>query len=214
MNISSHYSDITHWFLQTILTLLQQKKIVIIGLPGGHSLDGWYASVLADREIWRNIDTTRLRWCVVDERCVDAESADRNDRHVWKTFLEPIGIFIPEQCLCFGASPVEALEYSDTISELDVAIFWLWPDGHIASLFPGHPALTAQVEGYIHIHDAPKMPPERITLTPLSIQKIPHTALFAVWPTKKEALENFQSPQKTVSECPAKLLSPDIIFQQ
>ena len=46
MKIVSHYFDITDWFFQSIQSLLQKQKIVTIALPGGHSLDGWYTSVI------------------------------------------------------------------------------------------------------------------------------------------------------------------------
>lgn len=46
MKIVSHYFDITDWFFQSTQSLLQKQKIVTIALPGGHSLDGWYTSVI------------------------------------------------------------------------------------------------------------------------------------------------------------------------
>jgi len=212
MKITSHYSDITDWFIETLQILLGKQETITISLPGGHSLDGWYASIIADLNMWKGADISRLRWCLVDERCVPSESSDRNDRYVWNIFLQPLGVD-KSNFLCFWMAEVDALEYSEIIGTPDIAIFWLWADGHIASLFPGHPALSAQVEGYIHIFDAPKIPPERITLTVSTIQKIPHTAFFVVWTEKQQAFDDFINPLKTHTECPAKSLNPDIIFQ-
>lgn len=213
MKTTSLHSDVNDWFFSTLTILLQKEKTVTIGLPGGHSLDGWYASVISDLDVWKGIDISRLRWCLLDERCVSPDNKDRNDSYVWDTFLKPIGC-MPEQFLCLWASEVNALEYSEIIGIPDIAIFWLWYDGHIASLFPGHPALSVQAEGYIHIHDAPKMPSERITLTVPSVQKISHTALFIVWHEKQKAFNDFLNLDRTPYECPAKFLNPDIIFQQ
>ncbi len=53
-----------------------------IGLPGGSSLDGWYDYILTHPEIWRGIDVTRLRFGLVDERCLPKGDPDRNDTHV------------------------------------------------------------------------------------------------------------------------------------
>ena len=39
------------------------------------------------------------------------------------------------------------------------------PDGHVASLFPGHPALDVDDRVAVGVTDSPKPPPERITLT-------------------------------------------------
>jgi 6-phosphogluconolactonase/glucosamine-6-phosphate isomerase/deaminase len=58
------------------------------------------------------------------------------------------------------------------------------------------------------------MPSERITLAAATIQNITHTALFAVGVEKQEALKKFLSPEIFFTECPAKILTPDIIFQQ
>ena len=47
---------------------------------------------------------------------------------------------------------------------LDLALQGLGPDGHTASLFPGNPAVAA-TGVCVAVHDAPKPPPDRITLT-------------------------------------------------
>jgi 6-phosphogluconolactonase len=39
------------------------------------------------------------------------------------------------------------------------------PDGHIASLFPGHSGLAAGGTGAVGVYQCPKPPPERVTLT-------------------------------------------------
>ena len=39
------------------------------------------------------------------------------------------------------------------------------PDGHVASLFPGHDGLAAGGTGAVGVHECPKPPPERVTLT-------------------------------------------------
>ncbi len=39
------------------------------------------------------------------------------------------------------------------------------PDGHVASLFPGHPAVERRHRIAVAVHDSPKPPPERVSLT-------------------------------------------------
>lgn len=47
---------------------------------------------------------------------------------------------------------------------IDIAVLGVGPDGHIASLFPGHPALDS-TGGVVSVRDSPKPPPQRISLT-------------------------------------------------
>jgi len=90
MIITHSYPDVTQWFLDAIQEVLKEKKNVTIGLPGGHSLDGWYTSIITDKDVFRRIDTSKIRWCLVDERCVVPESFDRSDKYVWETFVKPL----------------------------------------------------------------------------------------------------------------------------
>lgn len=46
----------------------------------------------------------------------------------------------------------------------DVVLLGFGPDGHVASLFPGHPGLT-ETGPVVAISDSPKPPPERLTLS-------------------------------------------------
>ena len=48
---------------------------------------------------------------------------------------------------------------------LDLVLLGVGPDGHVASLFPGHAALSEEHELVLPIVDAPKPPPRRLTLT-------------------------------------------------
>ncbi len=116
-------------------------------------------------------------------------------------------------------------EYTERVGEIDIAFFGIGPDGHTASLFPhsgeiyeyletplNPPLSGGQYVEFIKIENAPKPPPERISLSPKSIQSLVHSCLFAVWSQKKEALANFLDDSVSVLDCPAKLLKPEILL--
>ena len=63
---------------------------------------------------------------------------------------------------------------------LDVIVLGIGPDGHVASLFPGAPTLDADEQALcLGVHDSPKPPPERITLS-LSVLRAARAA--CCWP--------------------------------
>jgi 6-phosphogluconolactonase len=47
----------------------------------------------------------------------------------------------------------------------DVLMLGVGPDGHVASLFPGYPQLTVVDAAAVAVHDSPKPPPTRVSLT-------------------------------------------------
>ena len=50
------------------------------------------------------------------------------------------------------------------VPEFDVLLLGMGPDGHVASLFPGHDGLEAR-GATVGVHGSPKPPPERVSLT-------------------------------------------------
>jgi 6-phosphogluconolactonase len=47
----------------------------------------------------------------------------------------------------------------------DVLMLGVGPDGHVASLFPGYPQLEVTDVAAVAVHDSPKPPPTRVSLT-------------------------------------------------
>lgn len=102
-----------------------------------------------------------------DERCVPPLDAESNYRLARENLLDrvnPATVYrIPAEL-----GPEEGADlYAEVVANtapFDVVLLGVGEDGHVNSLFPGHPALQAQglTAG---IHDSPKPPPERVTMT-------------------------------------------------
>ena len=56
------------------------------------------------------------------------------------------------------------------VPAFDVVMLGVGPDAHIASLFPGHEALSA-TGSTVGVHESPKAPPERVSLTFEALQR-------------------------------------------
>lgn len=118
------------------------------------------------------IDWTRVVVWWGDERFVPRESGDRNARAARADFLDPLGVtqvFEVPATEDAGDVGAAATTYSATMrehgaGEFDVLMLGVGPDGHVASLFPGHPALDVTDAIAVAVTDSPKPPPERVSL--------------------------------------------------
>jgi 6-phosphogluconolactonase len=141
-----------------------------LAIPGGSVASAILPRLAAAAADWRGLDLT-----VVDERLVPLSDPDSNlglARRLWLDALPspgprvigpPVGSGMPDEIArAWEAHLVEALGAPPA---LDVAILGVGPDGHVASLFPGHAALECRDRWVLALHDAPKPPPDRLTLT-------------------------------------------------
>ena len=62
-----------------------------------------------------------------------------------------------------AAAAIYARELGETC--FDICLLGVGPDGHVASIFPGHPSSEPTTQTVIAVHDSPKPPPERLSLT-------------------------------------------------
>jgi 6-phosphogluconolactonase len=118
-----------------------------------------------------SMDWQRWRVYFGDERCLPPDHPDRNSRQIREAWLDHVPI-APEQIFTPAAElgPVEAARrYAEALAgvgEFDLVLLGMGEDGHTASLFPGHDlGLQKDSADVLAVFDAPKPPPERISLS-------------------------------------------------
>lgn len=108
-----------------------------------------------------------------DERFVPAAAADRNDAEVLPLLAalgaDPARVH-PMPAYDADGPGAAAERYGAELrrhgtGEFEVVMLGVGDDGHVASLFPHHPALRADDRIAVGVSDSPKPPPERVSLT-------------------------------------------------
>lgn len=96
--------------------------------------------------------------------------------------------------------------------KFDLILLGMGPDGHVASLFPNHSALSLKHDWVTYITDSPKPPPERITFTLPVINSASNVAVVATGGSKAEAarlaINDNMEPDSLTSSLPARLVDP------
>ena len=149
-----------------------------------------------------------------DERYVAADSPERNARQARAEFLDVVGV-PPENiheapATGSGLSLTEAAAaYAEEIREhgagaFEVLMLGIGPDGHVASLFPGHPGVDAVDAITVAVPDSPKPPPERISLTLEALNRSRSIWFVASGESKAEAVARALAPEGDVHETPAR----------
>lgn len=160
-----------------------------LALSGGETPRPVYqrlAAELPEPEAW-----SRVEIYFADERCVPPGDPASNYRMARETLLDLLPSAPARVRRMEGERSdreAAARAYEALLPErLDILVLGLGADGHIASLFPGSPAL-AETQRRVLAVTTPKPPPERLTITPPVIHAARLTIGLVAGADKAEAL--------------------------
>lgn len=146
-------------------------------LTGG-SMGSAVLAPLAEDPLRGLVDWSALHLWWGDERFLPAGDPDRNDTQaraalLGRVPLDPANIHVvgdpsagsaEDAARGYAATLVSHAAPGATVPAFDVLMLGVGPDGHVASLFPDHPALAA-AGSVTAVHESPKPPPTRVSLT-------------------------------------------------
>lgn len=173
------------------------------------------ASPSRDTVDWSRVD---LWWG--DERFLPAGDPERNETGARDALLDSVPVDpsrvhpMPATDEGHGTDPeAAARRYAAELAvaagattapapPFDVVLLGVGPDGHVASLFPGQPAVHAN-DPVVAVHDAPKPPPTRTSLTLPALNAGKDVWFCVAGADKALAVGRALAPDATVDEVPA-----------
>ena len=145
-----------------------------VALTGG-SMGSAVVAAAYESGIAECVDWTKVGIWWGDERYLPAGDPDRNDTQNDEAGLTRLGI--PAEHIHRVPGPEAnsslrdaAAAYEKAIRDhghgaFDITLLGVGPDGHVASLFPGHPAQQDNSTLALAVEDSPKPPAERVSLS-------------------------------------------------
>ena len=185
-----------------------------IGLTGGTIADAVHHE-LARLSPASEVDWKRVVVWFGDERFVAPDSPERNAAQARAAFLDIVGAReVYEMASTADADDVDAgaAAYGASLREkgagqFDVLMLGVGPDGHIASLFPGHAALQADKRMVVGVTDSPKPPHARISLTFGALNRAESVWFLASGAAKAPAVAASLAAEGSVADTPARGVS-------
>jgi 6-phosphogluconolactonase len=141
-----------------------------LAVPGGSVASELLTGLRASTVEWEKTD---LFWC--DERVVAQDHRDSNFGAARAGWLQPLaqsGLRVHPMVTAVGPpepiAEAQAAELAATLGTppvFDLMVVGVGEDGHICSLFPGHPTLDETGRWVVGVEHAPKLPRQRVSLS-------------------------------------------------
>jgi 6-phosphogluconolactonase len=200
--------DVAGRLVATIVAAQAVRPLAFLVMTGGGILEQTMRT-LGQLPIRDSIDWRRVSLWWADERFVASDSDDRNDKAAFSALfdqvdLDPANVHrMPAAGARFGDDvTAAAAAYADELAgavpmtqaraddvpAFDAVLLGVGPDGHCASLFPGHPATRETAAAVVAVDNSPKPPPTRISFTFRALDAANEVWFIASGPSKAQAV--------------------------
>jgi len=209
-----------------IKRVIGENNICVIGLGGGTSVAGVcndlehetvFTNIIGQNSFFSQDEWEKIHFFYADERVVNPDDEQSNYRVTKELFLDALQQYVglPEENIhrfyaenndkqsAMNAYTQELCAVSE--GKIHILLLGVGEEGHIAALYPEATQLTDNSEGYLWVNDCPKLPAQRVTISPKIIYAAEATFLFFFGDSKKQACENLFSDAIKLMQCPAKL---------
>lgn len=187
-------------------------------VPGGSVATTFFPSLVHAAVEWPRIE---VFW--VDERAVPPADEASNYGLAARLWLRQVPLDAAKIHRMHGEAPdldeaarAYAIELTGTLGTppvIDLALLGMGADGHVASLFPGRPPSAAPEAFVAAVRDAPKPPPERLTLTMTTLMAARSICIAGFDPEKAAILRTaLESPDAGSPQPAVRLIAthPDL----
>lgn len=216
-------TDLAEYISELSEASVMERGSFAIALSGGSLIS--LMGKLCEAPYNKTVDWAKWHIFWVDERAVSKNHADSNYRLTKDCFLSKVPV-VPSHIHSINdnvSAEKASEEYEFVIRQLvrtrvvnvsdvsdcpkfDLILLGVGPDGHVASLFPGHPILAQKEEWVSFLIDSPKAPPERITFTLPVINSAANVAVVVTGGAKAEAVH--LAVDDIGPDIPAKMVRP------
>ncbi len=214
-NLEGALRQVAHKIFEVCKAKSSQDPLVL-GLCGGRSVVGLLGALQAESVNQPRDLLGRIQFFMVDERLVPLTDEQSNygglKRLLFDNLVEQ-GVISAKQLhpfvidtaqSDFGCSTYEE-ELRTVGGKFTVVVLGVGEDGHIAGLFPHHPALAEKEATFVHFHDSPKPPADRMSASPALITGAELSVILALGEGKRAAWSAFNDTSVAVESCPSKL---------
>ncbi len=200
-------------FVASARAAIAKRGVFHVALAGGSTPKGLYQK-LATTPYIEKIDWTRVHLFFGDERCVLPTHPDSNYKMAREAMIDQLPIpaeNVHRMRTEDGVAPDVAIAYCHKMRKvlgeapLDLVLLGLGPDGHIASLFPGTPAIDVTDKKTTSVY-VEKFDSWRVTMTYPVINAARQVIVFIAGEAKADIVKDITSEE--VTDLPVQRLAP------